>query len=864
MWYNRILAMWVGIFLASASASLGQDNPLIGVWAIDEEWQITELMFRSNGRYQLDTKSVGSEFGYHNIERGRYEINGREVTLMLDEYLGSKSSRRYEFEVNGDTLTLTRVDFQLSPVEYQLRPGSRADVLAGDRVEPDIIGTWWRKLVFFGKKEFTFRPGGYYIEKDTPDSGEFPPTYIRGRYEVNGNILTLKPYSGTEAKLELDFFADTLTLIRAEQLSGDSLGYNKVPDSGAEVRAKAAEAEAFLGRENWQAGVWKFHDGYHKVEMTIRPDGYYGVTNASEILRGTIRGRYTLEPRRIHLQPFIGQDLYSRDNGDYGKVPRTYEVDYYDGELQLIDPQALSQSVGLAHKLPGSDATVLEKVRQAEAERAREDWYIGIWEVNDPDGWMEFTFRPDNRYIAKSGSGGIPGQVERGEYVLGPDKLSLAPYPGVGKARGFELDLYDGDLYLVGDMRRLVIARKIAGSETGVIEKTLNPTAVKGEGGTILGLWTADMPGQSAELVFRPDGQFRLYRCGNNALSEDYGLYSVDMATRTLVYDSRFVAVQRQGLDFYGDTMTIFGGNSAPSTYQVNLGQVDAAIKMSLEIDAAEAQVDAQWAARVPIAPRNPNAVHTPVGNIPADPRPGLIFQDPTVFKNYQLYRRLSPSWVYFYENGTIKSVAVVNTREWHFFPTGRVLVRFTNYRAGFVYPVTMAETTDNWGAYRIGPKPTAPDILHLYADNELFIETDLGEQVEMTLEDGRRNLFWGKEYLLLSDWAAEQKTIPCQLPDNPDGSLMNTGVSLSTEIPPDGAIAGQPVLFSLSGPVGGKFTISGSSEVAGDLVIEHTTNMTPPIIWQAVQTNAVAAGPFTFQVPQDSSSPTGYFRVRR
>ena len=332
-------------------------------------------------------------------------------------------------------------------------------------------GTWSRPLIFFGKREYTFRPGGFYQVKDAPDDPQFQPTYIWGRYELNGNVVTLQPYSGTSAALELDYFGDALTMIRKEELSGDSYGYTKVAGSGAEVRSKSAEAEAFLNRENWQAGVWDFHDGYHKVQLTIRPDGHYRSTNSTEILRGTARGRYTLEPRRIHFLPFMGQELYSRDNGDFGKVARTYEVDYYDGELQLIDLTALSQSVGRAHKLPGSEIEVMEKVRQAQADQARENWHIGIWEVNDPEGWMEFTFRPDNRYIAKSGAAGVPSQVERGEYLISPGKLTLAPYAELGKARGFELDLYDGDLYLIGDLRRLVVSRKIPASETEVVDE---------------------------------------------------------------------------------------------------------------------------------------------------------------------------------------------------------------------------------------------------------------------------------------------------------------------------------------------------------------------------------------------------------
>ena len=36
----------------------------------------------------------------------------------------------------------------------------------------------------------------------------------------------------------------------------------------------------------------------------------------------------------------------------------------------------------------------------------------------------------------------------------------------------------------------------------------------------------------------------------------------------------------------------------------------------------------------------------------------------------------------------------------------------------------------------------------------------------------------------ILSEWAAERKPIPCQGPARPDASLMNTGVSLSTNFP--------------------------------------------------------------------------------
>jgi hypothetical protein len=675
--------------------------------------------------------------------------------------------------------------------------------------------------------------------------------------------LALKPYNLLETRHEIDFFGNTLTLIRDDGFSSESKSYEKVPGSEAEVLAKAAEAEAFLSRTNWQVGVWEIRDGVNLVDLTLRPDGYYLATNATEILRGVVRGRYSLEPGRMRLFPFVGQGLYSRDNGDFGKVERMRELDFYDGELQWIDPEAISQRISLARKRPGSEAEVTEKARQARAERARDGWHIGVWEVWDPMGWMEFTFRPDHRYIAKSGTDGVPGEVERGRYLVTSNKVTLAPYSGQGAARGFELDLFDGDFCLAGDLARLVVGRKVPGSETVVVEKTINPVAAKGERGSILGLWTANIPGRSAELVFRPDGQFRLRRCQSNTTTYDYGLFDADMSSRALVSDSRFFPVQNQELDFYGETLTIYGGSlGPPSTYVVNLGLVDAAIQASLAADAEEAVIDSQWMARIPVGPRDPNAVQIPTGDIPADPFPGRIFESPAVFTQYQLYRRLIPGFVYFHVQGSIRSVPVVHTREWHFFPTGRVLARFKNYRAGVVYPVTVADVTSSWGAYRVEPKPTQQDILHLFADNGVFIETDLGERIEMTLEDGRRHLFWEKDYLIQSEWAAEQKPIPCQLPGVDNPGLMNTGLSLATNIDPDPTGERRPLLVSLARGPDGSFALSGTADVAERLVLERAASLADPIQWQPVQTNNVPAGAFQFAIPPDTNT-AAFYRLR-
>jgi hypothetical protein len=767
------------------------DNPLVGIWTLDEGFQIVELLFRSDGRYQLDKRSTDPGSDLSSTDRGRYQIAGQVLTLMPYDRLGEPQGQRWDIQVTGDSLAMTTADGTLS-YDYRFKPRSREDVHARETVDGELVGRWARSIVFVGLKEYTFRPGGYYLLTYTPEGSQSPPELTRGRYERQGGRMTIKPYGGIEAPYEIDFFGSTLTLIKEEETYGESTGYDAVPGSRHEVMAKAAEAEAFLGRENWQVGLWQIREAWQTVDLTIRPDGrYIAQEETNEHLRGIVRGRYVLEPRRIHLQPFIGQDLYCRSNGEFGKVERTRVLDYYDSELQIIDVEAISQSVTIARKLAGSEAPVMEKTARARLERDRDGWLTGRWEVDDPAGGMAFIFRPDGRYIAMAMTAGVPTQVERGRYGVGPDKVTLAPYAGLGPPRGFALDFYDGDLFLIGDSYRMVIARKGAGSDTVVIEKTRDPESMKGERGSILGRWTANLPGQSAELVFRPDGQFRLTRCVNDAVGQDYGLYAVDMATRTLVSDSRFVEIQTLGLDFYGNTMTIFGGNlGPPSTYTVNPGTVDAAIAASLAADEDEAAIDRQWLARIPVGPRDPDATQIPTADIPADPNPGRIFPTPMVLTEFCLYRRLIPGFVYFNYLGTIRSVAIVNTRAWYFFPTGRVLVRFRNHRAGATYPTTVVDTSDSWGAYRVEPRPEQTDILHLYADNGLLIETDLGERTAMTLEDGRRNLFWSKDHQIHSDWAAERKPTPCQAPVG-DPSLINSAVALSTTIAPDPIAAG-------------------------------------------------------------------------
>jgi hypothetical protein len=129
-----------------------------------------------------------------------------------------------------------------------------------------------------------------------------------------------------------------------------------------------------------------------------------------------------------------------------------------------------------------------------------------------------------------------------------------------------------------------------------------------------------------------------------------------------------------------------------------------------------------------------------------------------------------------------------------------------------------------------------------------------------MTLEDGRRHLFWDKDYQLQWEWASEQKTVPCELPATSDPSLINFAVSLSTTIPPDPIGDARPTL-SIARSTNGSFTITGESQTGGALMVEVALNLTEPITWTPVQTNTVAAGAFDFSIAPGEVQ-NAYFRV--
>lgn len=80
-----------------------------------------------------------------------------------------------------------------------------------------------------------------------------PEEHPRGR-SIPARTHPRASYSLVGADYEVDFFGDSLTFIRKEEFRGESTTYDKISGSGADVRAKAAEADGFLAPRPCRSG----------------------------------------------------------------------------------------------------------------------------------------------------------------------------------------------------------------------------------------------------------------------------------------------------------------------------------------------------------------------------------------------------------------------------------------------------------------------------------------------------------------------------------------------------------------------------------------------------------------------------------
>ena len=78
-------------------------------------------------------------------------------------------------------------------------------------------------------------------------------------------------------------------------------------------------------------------------------------------------------------------------------------------------------------------------------------------------------------------------------------------------------------------------------------------------------------------------------------------------------------------------------------------------------------------------------------------------------------------------------------------------------------------------------------------------------------------------------------------------------------------SVNGVPVptltISRITGPAGGQFTLSGSTDKAGQVVTEKATSLTPPVSWTPMATNAVSGGAFSFPIPQ-GAEPQAFYRL--
>src|SRR5690348_3131918 len=145
----RLSGMTSSALHMDATQPAGEGHSLVGIWTLDEGYQITELLLRSDGNYQLDTNSQNSDLDYSLTERGHYTVDGGNFTLSPYDYFGEPEHKLFQFEISGETLTLRRSEYELTYV-YQFKPGSTADVEARQHIDADLIGTWIRSIPYSG------------------------------------------------------------------------------------------------------------------------------------------------------------------------------------------------------------------------------------------------------------------------------------------------------------------------------------------------------------------------------------------------------------------------------------------------------------------------------------------------------------------------------------------------------------------------------------------------------------------------------------------------------------------------------------------------------------------------------------------
>ena len=210
--------MTVETQMVASRASAVMETPLVGVWVLDEGYQVTEFLFRADGRYQLDTTSTNPDLDYHLNDWGRYQAEGQRLTLTLYEYFGEQQSRQDHFRLDGELLSLIALRYEQVQV-YALKGGSRQDVLDREAVDSTLVGT--------GGARFRTRARGIHVpsrrlllseefsRRSTVPAGIYPRPIYAGWPPADAQAI-----QRCRGQFEVDVFGSELTLIRREEYLG--------------------------------------------------------------------------------------------------------------------------------------------------------------------------------------------------------------------------------------------------------------------------------------------------------------------------------------------------------------------------------------------------------------------------------------------------------------------------------------------------------------------------------------------------------------------------------------------------------------------------------------------------------------------
>jgi hypothetical protein len=264
--------------------------------------------------------------------------------------------------------------------------------------------------------------------------------------------------------------------------------------------------------------------------------------------------------------------------------------------------------------------------------------------------------------------------------------------------------------------------------------------------GPLVGRWTQQDDFSTRVISFLPDGRYgETLTIGDSPVSES-GVYSADGSTIEFMPIDEPPSSWSMSLD--GDALVITDLSSGTTImYTLEPGSPDAVVQEAQLVDQREAELDAQWRARLPVARMTQQPAHIPVGEVPDDPNVSNVFADATVFVSPNLYVDISLTEISL-DNGT--TLSVQNTTNWHLLHTGRVYTIFTNWPLGRVYDSSnpRPDVATYWGAYTVVEGVPADRVL---------VQSDAGEQIDMQLTHGRRNLVWGNDVYGQVDWENEQ-----------------------------------------------------------------------------------------------------------